>query len=120
MEFLFDRIASLSPAKRVLLEQRLGRLRTPSSRAASLRPRSVSQEPPLSYAQERLWFMHRLAPENPVYNFPCVLPMAGELNHSALRRSLEEIVRRHEGLRTTFPSKQGQPFQQILAAGPVP
>src|SRR5262249_12710138 len=41
-------------------------------------------------------------------------------NHAALRRSLEEIVRRHEVLRTTFPSKQGQPFQQILPAGPVP
>ncbi|HEX3131877.1 MAG TPA: amino acid adenylation domain-containing protein, partial [Thermoanaerobaculia bacterium] len=61
---------------------------------------------PLSFAQERLWFLDQLAPGSPVYNIPSALRASGDLNVAMLRRSLAELVRRHESLRTTFSSSQ--------------
>src|SRR5262249_379347 len=57
---------------------------------------------PLSYAQERLWFLQQLAPESPYYNVPTALRLRGALDVEALERSLREIVRRHESLRTRY------------------
>ncbi|MFP5289313.1 MAG: condensation domain-containing protein, partial [Thermoanaerobaculia bacterium] len=70
-------------------------------------------DPPLSFAQERLWFLHRLAPESPAYNMPAAIRLSGDLDPAALERVLEEIVRRHETLRTTFPEVDGEPRQRI-------
>ena len=70
---------------------------------------------PLSYAQERLWFLDQLEPGNAAYNMPFGLHLLGELKEDALRRSLQEIVARHEVLRTTFPSVDGHPEQAITA-----
>jgi amino acid adenylation domain-containing protein len=75
---------------------------------------------PLSFAQQRLWFLDRLAPDNPFYNVPGAVRLTGNLDvlHiGALRRTFREIVRRHEALRTTFPLMDGQPIQAIA---PVP
>jgi amino acid adenylation domain-containing protein/non-ribosomal peptide synthase protein (TIGR01720 family) len=68
---------------------------------------------PLSFAQARLWFLDRLQPENPFYNIPLVLRLSGQLNVVALEQSLNEIIRRHENLRTNFTIKQGQPVQIV-------
>ncbi|MEO7028527.1 MAG: HAD-IIIC family phosphatase, partial [Acidobacteriaceae bacterium] len=70
-----------------------------------------------SFAQQRLWFLDQLEPDNPIYNIPQMLRMTGPLNVDALQRSLSEIVRRHEALRTTFEAADGQPMQVI---GPAP
>ncbi|HEU5379577.1 MAG TPA: amino acid adenylation domain-containing protein [Ktedonobacteraceae bacterium] len=75
------------------------------------------QEIPLSFAQLRLWFLDRLQPGNPFYNLHATLLLQGQCHVQALARSLNEIVRRHEILRTTFVSHEGRPRQKIAAAG---
>lgn len=68
---------------------------------------------PLSYAQQRLWFLHWLEPDSPAYNLPGALHLAGHLHRGVLKRSLEEILRRHEILRAKFISVDGRPYQII-------
>ncbi|HLM46854.1 MAG TPA: condensation domain-containing protein, partial [Myxococcaceae bacterium] len=68
----------------------------------------------LSFAQERLWFLHQLQPESDFYNFPAALRLSGVLEVRPLERALAEIVRRHEALRTRFPEVRGAPVQVIL------
>src|SRR5205814_441663 len=68
---------------------------------------------PVSFAQQRLWFLDQLLPGNPFYNIPAALRLKTPLNVTALRRSLNEIVRRHEVLRTCFTVVDGQPVQMI-------
>ncbi|PYP82401.1 MAG: non-ribosomal peptide synthetase, partial [Blastocatellia bacterium AA13] len=75
-----------------------------------------SQDLPLSYAQERLWFTAQMDPENWAYNIPAALHLIGELNVAALRRTVSALVRRHETLRTTFDANHGRPAQIIHAA----
>ena len=69
---------------------------------------------PLSFGQQRLWFMEQLVPGTAIYNVPAALRLAPQADLHALVRSLNEIVRRHEALRTTFKIIDGQPAQQIL------
>ncbi|MEG4010797.1 MULTISPECIES: amino acid adenylation domain-containing protein [unclassified Microcoleus] len=71
------------------------------------------QEFPLSFAQQRMWFLHQLDPESGLYNIPIALYLVGPLQIATLEQSLMEIVRRHESLRTTFPSVDGDPVQLI-------
>jgi amino acid adenylation domain-containing protein/FkbM family methyltransferase len=68
---------------------------------------------PLSYAQQRLWFLDQLEPDSPFYNSPIAMRLTGQLNVRALKQTLSEIVRRHEVLRTTFPVINGKPAQVI-------
>jgi amino acid adenylation domain-containing protein len=68
---------------------------------------------PLSFAQQRLWFLDQLEPGSSVYHLPLALRLSGPLNVEALESSLHEIVVRHEALRTVFPLQQGVPSQQI-------
>jgi amino acid adenylation domain-containing protein len=68
---------------------------------------------PLSFAQQRLWFIDQLEPGSAVYNLPVGVRMTGELDVKALERTLSEMVRRHEVLRTTFTSVDGEPVQVI-------
>jgi amino acid adenylation domain-containing protein len=68
---------------------------------------------PLSYAQQRLWFIDQFEPGSATYNIPLAVRLLGELDKQALDRSLHEIVRRHEVLRTKFPQTDGVPVQQI-------
>ncbi len=72
---------------------------------------------PLSFAQQRLWFIDQLDPGTYLYNAPMAIRLHGTLNVVALKRAIEHIVHRHEILRTTFPSSDGTPFQAI---GDVP
>ena len=78
-----------------------------------IQPTQRSGPQPLSSAQQRLWFLYQLEPENPVYNEPFAFRLAGRLNLSALERGLREIAQRHEILRTTFVAENGQPLQVI-------
>jgi amino acid adenylation domain-containing protein len=75
---------------------------------------------PLSFAQERLWFLHQLAPDSAFYNLQIDLPLNGPLDEAVLRQVLAEIVRRHEVLRTTFADLEGQPVQCIHAQMELP
>ena len=75
---------------------------------------------PLSFSQQRLWFLNQLDPDSAFYNIPIAVRLRGLLNVSALEQTLSEIVRRHEGLRTIFPKIKGQPAQVICPAVPVP
>ncbi|HYO98763.1 MAG TPA: amino acid adenylation domain-containing protein, partial [Pyrinomonadaceae bacterium] len=68
---------------------------------------------PLSFAQQRLWFLDQFEPGNSFYNVPSAVRLTGALDVAALEHSLNEVVRRHEILRTTFESTQGQPRQVI-------
>ena len=68
---------------------------------------------PLSFSQERAWFIHQLHPSNRAYHFQALLYFSGRLDVHALERSLSEIIRRHEIFRTTFPEIDGNPVQDI-------
>ncbi len=76
-------------------------------------PRAEGFEPPLSFAQERLWFLDRMQPGTAAYNLPSAVRLEGRLDVAAFRRMLREVVRRHEALRTTFALRRGGPVQVI-------
>ena len=76
-------------------------------------PEPRAADPPLSFAQQRLWFLDRMEPGTPLYNIPAAIEVRGRLDVAALAASLNEIVRRHEVLRTTFELRGGQPMQVI-------
>jgi amino acid adenylation domain-containing protein len=76
-------------------------------------PPTAAQSFPLSFAQQRLWFLHQLTPDNPFYNVPAAIHLTGTLDQTALERSFQEIVRRHAALRTTFVTRDGDPVQII-------
>ena len=67
----------------------------------------------LSYGQEMMWFWFQLIPENPLYNWQVSLQLEGLLNVQVLEKSFNEIIRRHENLRTTFTARDGKPIQVI-------
>ncbi len=73
---------------------------------------------PLSFAQQRLWFLFQLAPESPVYNMPFTFRLSGPLQPPALERALDGVIARHETLRTTFVERDGVPFQRIAPPSP--
>jgi amino acid adenylation domain-containing protein len=78
-----------------------------------LQPVPRDEPLPLSFAQQRLWFLEQLEPSRAVYNLPLAWRFTGHLNVAVLKQSLGDMVRRHEILRTTFPSVDGQPVQVI-------
>src|SRR6185369_9818538 len=88
--------------------------------APPLLPASREQELPLSYAQQRLWFLDQLAPGSLAYNIPLAVRLKGRLEVEALQRTLDEVVRRHEVLRTTFVEVNGAPVQVVAPAGQLP
>jgi amino acid adenylation domain-containing protein len=87
-----------------------------SAAAPPLRPAPRQGDLPLSFAQERLWFLDRLAPGNAAYNIPLALAARGELSLPALAAALGEMVRRHEALRTTYAAHGDRPVQAIAPA----
>ncbi|PWD40986.1 hypothetical protein ACN93_21840, partial [Gordonia paraffinivorans] len=87
----------------------------PPVRAVSPRPGRV----PLSFAQQRMWFINRLDSSSGMYNIPLVLRVVGDLDVDALRAAVVDVVVRHEVLRTTFPDVDGVPFQLVHPAGEV-
>ncbi|HEU4323408.1 MAG TPA: amino acid adenylation domain-containing protein [Roseiflexaceae bacterium] len=86
----------------------------------TIAPRAPDAEMPLSFAQERLWFLDQWDPGTPAYNIPFAVRLTGNLVVEAFQRSLDEIVRRHEALRTTFADVEGRPLQVIAPPSPFP
>ena len=120
MSSLSTRIPKLSAAKLELLTRRLREKNERAAYAPPIRRRDPSiTRPPLSFAQQRLWFVQRLEPSNVAYNMPLSVRLSGALNVARLERSLSEVVRRHEVLRTTFAELDGQPVQVIAPPQPV-
>ncbi len=78
-------------------------------------PRAAGEPLPLSFAQERLWFLDQLEPGNPAYNMPAALRLRGRLDRPALAAGLAGVVRRHEALRTTFAVVAGRPVAVVHA-----
>jgi amino acid adenylation domain-containing protein len=119
MRDLESRISALSPAKRALLERRLHE-KAEQMAAAPIQPRSSAGKPPMSFGQERLWFLDRLYPGNPAYNISHAFQLDGTLDEASLRCSLAELARRHESLRTSFAVEGDEPVQIIRAPGAAP
>ncbi|MEH1935807.1 MAG: amino acid adenylation domain-containing protein [Nostoc sp.] len=113
---LFDAptVASLAESIEAQLKQNL------EWHTQAIVPVTRNQNLPLSFAQQRLWFLEQLLPDSPFYNFPQTFRLFGQVNLSALEQSINEIVRRHEVLRTTFALSNGQPVQIIAPALSVP
>src|SRR5262245_39533575 len=101
----------ISSLKRKLLTSLLAKEGIELSR--KIPKRETSGAIPLSFAQQRLWFIDQLDPGNPVYNCPGAVRMEGRLDLDVLERVINEVVRRHEVLRTRFEVKEGEPAQVI-------
>lgn len=84
--------------------------------APPIQPVTRRDAMPLSFAQQRLWFIDQMEPGNPAYNMPGAVRLTGALNVAALEASINEIIRRHESLRTTFTAVDGKPVQVIAPA----
>src|SRR6058998_257191 len=107
------RAGALSPSKQALLRRML-QGKAAGEAPERIIPRSGAQGPfPLSFAQQRLWFIHQLDPSSSAYHMPSALRLRGRLDAATIRRSLEEVVRRHEILRTRFEVRDGAPVQVI-------
>ncbi|MEH2050450.1 amino acid adenylation domain-containing protein [Nostoc sp.] len=111
MSDLLKRLEALSPEKRELVLQKLKK----QQQSTLLTSVSREQPLPLSFAQQRLWFLDQLEGENCVYNVPFFWQINGFLNISALEQAIKEIVQRHEVLRTSFCIVDESPIQIIHA-----
>lgn len=112
---------TLTPELRIEIQERKAEILaflkaahyTTSHTSTPLVPISRNRNLPLSFAQQRLWFLNQLVPNNPFYNVPAAFRLTGSLHLAALEQTFNEIVRRHEALRTTFAIVEGQPVQVI-------
>jgi hypothetical protein len=116
MSELLQLLTSLSPEKRALL---VSHLKGRNLGVEKIPRRAHQSRAPLSFAQKRLWFLDRYETNNPYYNVHATFRLKGDLNVAALEQSFNEILKRHETLRTVFPSLDGTPEQHILMAEPL-
>jgi len=116
LRVLFEKPTVESLAERIEAALQAGEIDT----APPLEPMPRDRPLPLSFAQQRLWFLHQLEPESSAYNNPKVIRLAGELEVDVLRRAFGEVARRHEVLRTTFQAVDGEPVQRIGRPGELP
>ncbi|MBE1558005.1 non-ribosomal peptide synthetase [Nonomuraea africana] len=104
---LFEAPTVAELAARLTVEER-----RPALTPAAVRP----AEPPLSFAQQRLWLIEQLEGPSALYNFPLVMRLSGELDLEALEAALGDLAVRHEALRTLVVEREGRPFQHVLPA----
>ena len=106
MSNILSRIEKLSPKQRKLLElKKAEKLKIPPLQRAN-----TSSRLPLSFAQQRLWFLHHLEPESALYNVPVALRIRGKFDTRVLQQAVNEIVRRHEVLRTNISHGRREKF----------
>src|SRR5947209_11366302 len=108
------RLAELSPERRALLALKLKKKRAETARQRTITPEGKRDRAPMSFAQQRLWFLDKLEPGSAAYNLHAAISLSGRLDLEALVRTLNEVVRRHEALRTCFAAGEGEPVQVIL------
>jgi amino acid adenylation domain-containing protein/non-ribosomal peptide synthase protein (TIGR01720 family) len=120
----FQRMAALSPEQRALLELQLRKKGIQVPNASGI-PRSIPRrnpyppEAPLSFAQQRLWFLDQFQPNSAFYNLAAAFQLDGQLNLPIMEQALNEMVRRHEIWRSTFPTRTGQAVQVIHPERPL-
>ena len=103
----------LTDARRGLVERRFRQaLKAPAS-AVSIPKRPAAESAPLSFAQQRLWFIDQLEPGSPAYHVATALRLRGPVDPSAIENAIGQIIQRHEILRTRFPAVDGTPIQVI-------
>ncbi|NBD17974.1 MAG: amino acid adenylation domain-containing protein [Cyanobacteria bacterium] len=112
-----QRLANLSPEQRELLKRRLKQKGQSQGESSDKIPkRETDRALPLSFAQQRLWFLDRLEPDSPAYNLAAKVNIEGPLNVRAMEQTINAIIQRHEVWRTNFTAnEQGQP-RQIIAS----
>src|SRR5438270_2853818 len=110
-------ISGLSAAKQALLRARMQKV---ASVPDHVIPRRSQTQAPLSFAQQRLWFLDQFDPHSCAYNVARVFRLLGPVRHESLQKALNAIVARHEVLRTTFRAVNGEPMQIVASARPVP
>ena len=113
VEGVKHRLAELTDQQRRLLVRRLSKRRRPGADTGIALQSRDSNTFPLSYAQQRIWFLNQFGSLNSAFNIMEAYRLLGLLDIDALRRSLNEIVRRHEPLRTTFGMVDGEPVQHV-------
>jgi len=116
MSQIEDRLDRLTPEQRALLGAMLRSRGNPSASPSRIQPRKSVDRRPLSFAQERFWFLDRLTPGSAVYTFGAHFRLDGPVDARALERSLVQVLRRHEVLRARIEEVDGEPVQTL---GPV-
>src|SRR5829696_7183199 len=106
---------TLSLEKRSLFVMRMRQARREASQSQTIRKKEDSHNSTVSFAQQRLWFLNQLQPDSCYYNVPAAMRLRGRLKQEALEQSFQEIIRRHEALRTSFSNVDGEPRQVIAA-----
>ncbi|HEY0170024.1 MAG TPA: condensation domain-containing protein, partial [Pyrinomonadaceae bacterium] len=120
MNDLTERIAALSPEQRALFEAKLKRRGLSAPRSQDIPRRKGRGYPRLSFDQERIWLVDQIEPGNPAYNIFSVSRLNGRVDLPVMERALNEVVRRHETLRTTFTEIGGEPRQVIAPSLFIP
>ena len=115
LSLLFERPTVAELAAEVQAELQAGRRQAPPP----IVPIARDGKLPLSFAQQRLWFLEAWQPGTPLFNVPVALRLTGRLEPAALAWTLSQVVRRHEALRTAFPAWRGEPTQAIAPPAPV-
>jgi amino acid adenylation domain-containing protein len=111
----------LSAERRALVELLLREEREAATATSAVRPRARPDEPvPLSFAQHGIWVLEQVRHGAAIFNEPAAVRVRGRLDVQPLARALEEVIRRHETLRTGFEVRVGEPVQVVAAAAPVP
>jgi len=111
-----ERLKRLSPAKRTLLVRALRREAGAAVVGERIAARQHAGPVPASFAQQRLWFEHQFEPDTPAYNVASAVRLRGALEVPALERCFNEVLRRHEVLRTTFATEEGEAVQVVAPA----
>ncbi len=110
---LEQRIAQLSPAKLALLEQKLKKNKPNNRTQSAAKVAEREKYSPLSFSQERLWFLEQMEPDSCLYNLPAMLPLLGAVDPRLVEDCVRQIVVRHSALRTRFVVKDNDPYQLI-------
>ncbi|MFZ6030185.1 MAG: non-ribosomal peptide synthetase [Chloroflexota bacterium] len=116
MRDISKEIDALSPQKRAMFEALLQQKKANRAQGTIIPRRENNEGIPLSFAQQRLWFLDQIEPGNTFYNMASAVRLLGRLEIAVLEQSLNEIIRRHETLRTTFSTVEGLPVQVIAPA----